>query len=124
LDWVSDVHAFHYKFRCYTGSQPSIPPREVSELRLRLVDEECGELRSAVEAGDLVGVADALADITYVVLGTALAFGIDLRPIWDLVQASNMAKVGGGERADGKILKPEGWKPPDIESAITAQAWK
>jgi hypothetical protein len=28
------------------------------------------------------------------------------------------------KRADGKILKPEGWKPPDIEGELRAQGWE
>lgn len=28
------------------------------------------------------------------------------------------------KRADGKILKPEGWQPPDIERVLIEQGWK
>jgi predicted HAD superfamily Cof-like phosphohydrolase len=28
------------------------------------------------------------------------------------------------KRADGKIMKPEGWKPPDIEGELVKQGWK
>lgn len=42
--------------------------------------------------------------------------GIDLTPFFFEVHRTNMHKVGGPVRADGKGLKPEGWKPPRIES--------
>ena len=67
--------------------------------------------------------ADACADLDYVVEGTRLEFGIDGRPIADAVQAANMAKANGPRRADGKILKPEGWKPPDIAAELVKQGW-
>ena len=44
-----------------------------------------------------------------------------MRPIWNLIHKSNMAKKGGGKRGDGKSLKPKGWEPPDIASEIRRQ---
>jgi predicted HAD superfamily Cof-like phosphohydrolase len=32
-----------------------------------------------------------------------------------------MKKVGGKMRPDGKVLKPEGWKPPQIEEILAKQ---
>ena len=75
----------------------------------------------AMGQGDLVEIADGLADLIYVLIGTSIAYGIDLEPIWDEVHKTNMAKVGGGVRGDGKILKPEGWEPPEIERLLVAQ---
>jgi len=53
-----------------------------------------------------------------VVYGTALEMGIDLEPHFNEVHASNMAKRGGPVREDGKMLKPEGWLPPDINGIL------
>lgn len=46
---------------------------------------------------------DGLVDSIYVTIGAALAFGVDLEPVWKLVQAANMSKgsrcsdcLGGG----------------------------
>ena len=81
-------------------------------LRQALIEEEVGELQAAAGAGDLVGVADALADIVYVAYGTAHVYGIDLDAVLDEVHASNMTKLGADgrpvRRADGKILKGPG----------------
>lgn len=67
---------------------------------------------------NLVELADGLVDSVYVLLHTANSLGIPFDLVWDEVQKSNMAKVWedgtAHKREDGKILKPPGWKPPDI----------
>lgn len=120
-DWVADVKAFHDKFGVETPTYPQEPSNPVVELRLKLVSEEYNEFVDAVMLGDLAKIADAIVDSIYVLIGTAWAYGIDLRPVWDAVQEANMAKVGGSVREDGKILKPPGWKSPDIEGIIARQ---
>jgi predicted HAD superfamily Cof-like phosphohydrolase len=47
------------------------------------------------------------------VYGAAIESGVDLGPFFDEVHFANMRKTNGGVRGDGKILKPEGWRPPD-----------
>jgi predicted HAD superfamily Cof-like phosphohydrolase len=71
-----------------------------------------------------VEVADALADMVYIIVGTALEFGIPLDRVWDEVQRSNMAKVDPvsgrvEKRADGKVKKPQGWEGPRISEALS-----
>ena len=40
------------------------------------------------------------------------------------VHRANMAKAGGPRRhEDGKLLKPVGWSPPDIEGELKKQGW-
>ena len=73
---------------------------------------------------DLGGIADGIADLIYVLLGTALSYGIHIAPIWDEVQRTNMAKEGGATRHDGKVLKPEGWQPPDVRGILLKQGMK
>ena len=69
----------------------------------------------------LIGFADGLADLDYVVEGARLEFGINGAPIAKEVHRSNMAKRGGEKRPDGKTLKPEGWTPPDIAGVLELQ---
>lgn len=125
-DMAADVSAFHRKFGCDKDNRttPGNPRKGVGDLRFRLVQEEFGELAIAHGDGDVAEVADALADLIYVAIGMALAYGIDLRPVWREVHRSNMAKSGGGTREDGKILKPEGWTPPDIAGVLRRQGWE
>lgn len=79
------------------------------------VDDETGELGMVqVAEPDWPAVADGLCDLTYVTLGAAVEAGFSLSPFFHEVHRSNMLKVGGGHREDGKQLKPEGWEPPRI----------
>lgn len=59
-------------------------------------------------------VIDAMCDLIVVIHNTSNAMGIDLEPYFDEVHRTNMAKVGGPTREDGKKLKPPGWQPPRI----------
>jgi len=120
-DWYKDIEDFHKAFGHHIGTWPTVPPDRVQRLRRKLIREEVNELLDGIDDNDLVKVADGCADSIVVILGTAISYGIDLRPIWDEVHRSNMAKVGGGKRPDGKTLKPEGWKPPDIKGLINKQ---
>lgn len=46
----------------------------------------------------------------------ALGIGIDLRPFYREVHRTNMHKLHGPKRSDGKQLKPPDWKPPRIKA--------
>lgn len=76
----------------------------------------------------LTHIADDIADAVYVLSGLANCLSIPLEHIYAAVHAANMnkrIKQENGDytivkRADGKILKPEGWKPADIEGIVNA----
>lgn len=118
------VADFHAKFGLNIREVPGIPEDSERDLRISLCDEEWTETREAMEQGDLPGVADGIADLIYVLLGTAESYGIDMDTIFPAVHEANMAKEGGGSRDDGKILKPDGWTPPDIEGLLRDQGWQ
>ena len=120
-DMYQDVFDFHRKFSAYIGDRPGIPTAGTAELRAELIREEFDELLTAMESGDLPGIADGALDLVYVVLGTLVSYGIDARPIWVAIHAANMAKVGGGTRADGKVMKPPGWIAPDVAGLLAKQ---
>lgn len=144
---------FHEAMDVPMQAIPEVPGDERVRLRLRLVAEEFFELlgsafsaddpmteearshfaRASDHIGDalcthfsvnLPALADALADLDYVIEGMRLEFGIDGEPIANLVHAANMAKVNGGKREDGKIMKPPGWEPPDVEAELRRQGWR
>lgn len=120
-DWYQDIIDFHRAADHHIGGRPSIPPANVCQLRRRLVVEEVVETLDALVQDDLIELADGIADSIVVLLGTAVSYGIDIRPVWDEVHKSNMAKLGGGKDTYGKSLKPEGWKPPDVKSILIKQ---
>jgi len=104
---------------------PGWPEPEKLVLCTRLIKEEVvDELFVAIGKRDLVGVADGIADSMFVLLQLAFDCGINMRPVWDEVMRANMAKKGGPRRADGKILKPLGWSPPNVELILQKQGWR
>lgn len=120
---LSDVRAFHEVCDVPIRSRPSFPGIDRVTLRNRLLWEEFNEYQEAVANRDIVATADAIADIIYIAVGTALEFGIPLDRVWDEVQRSNMAKVDPvtgkvRKRFDGKVEKPRGWRGPDIEGVM------
>lgn len=110
------VREFHAKFGVPDSASPDISQHR--ELRIKLIAEEFRELRLALDANDVVEVADALADLLYVTIGAALQWGIPLDRVFAEVHRSNMTKDGGGKRADGKILKGPGYAPPDVAAVL------
>jgi predicted HAD superfamily Cof-like phosphohydrolase len=109
------VLEFHKAFDLYYTTSPSIPDSKQKHLRVSLIQEELDELQDALINEDIISVADAIADLLYVVYGAALACGLDMEPIFNEVHRSNMAKVGGVIREDGKLMKPDTWTPPNLK---------
>lgn len=71
---------------------------------------------------DLVAIADGLGDINYVSDGAALSYGIDMKPIEEEIQRSNMSKfIDGHEREDGKWVKGPSYSPANLEKIIAQQ---
>jgi predicted HAD superfamily Cof-like phosphohydrolase len=92
-------------------------------MYLGLIDEEYGELVDAVDADDKVEQLDALVDILVVTMGAIRAAGWDGEAAWKEVMDTNFAKVNPDtgkviKREDGKVLKPEGWKAPELSQFI------
>jgi len=90
-------------------------------LRERLIQEEFDELKEAMKAGDLPAIAKELADLLHVVYGTAVSYGIDVAPVFREVQRSNMSKVGGYKREDGKWVKPPTYSPARVAPILESQ---
>jgi len=86
------VEAFHVKYGQVTPETPELGDPAEGERRFSIMDEELKEYMDAICAGDLVKVADAIADLLYTVLGTAVHHGIDIQPIFEEVHRSNMTK--------------------------------
>lgn len=105
---IDNVTAFHRAVGQHVGD-PTAPDISVDQkLRVDLIAEEFDELREALDYGETVSAADALADLVYVIVGSAVAWGIPLAEVFDEVHASNMTKIGGTRRTDGKIPEAGG----------------
>lgn len=123
---LRDVAEFHRTFGQPVFTEPQLQvPEDLVKLRVDLLREEFEEYLAAVEANDIVEIADALGDMQYIINGTALTYGIDLDAVHAEIHRSNMSKLGPDgvvhRRADGKVLKPETYEAPQLVSVLLAQ---
>jgi predicted HAD superfamily Cof-like phosphohydrolase len=115
----TDVSVF---LRAVGQEQPATPQQTVSpqaELYKNLIKEEVQEFWEAEAVSDDVEEIDACFDMIWVIVGYMKSRGWDCEGIWDEGAKSNLSKIDPvtglvRRREDGKILKPEGWKPPDF----------
>ncbi len=118
---ILQVVKFQEAFGIKTPIQPKMLSKKRAALRQRLLEEEVKELR---EATNIIDVADALCDITYIVLGTAHEHGLSDRfvMLFEEVHSSNMSKLGPDGKAifreDGKVMKPESFRQPKLRQII------
>lgn len=119
-----DVVLFHQHFGLPAPGVPQLLAQDVLEFRVKFMGEELEEFKAGAGVGDLAGMADALIDLVYVVMGTAVMMGLPWQLLWQEVQAKNMQKVKVQSADDSKrghrldIKKPEGWTPPDIAGLL------
>jgi ADP-ribose pyrophosphatase YjhB (NUDIX family) len=112
------VAEFHAAFGIVDPDRPTARVPSWPE-RLAFLEEEVREYAAAAEAGDVVEIADALADLLYVVHGTALVHGIPLDAVFEEVHRSNLSKAGGAAIGPGtKAPKPTGYRPPNIRPLL------
>lgn len=115
------VREFHEKFGADIGDQ-NLPRFQNAQLRKNLLTEEYQEFLHAIDWGNFDEAVHEAIDILYVTVGALVAWGIkDIDAYVEEVHAANMRKAGGKTREDGKIMKPEGWKPADIGMMIRMQ---
>jgi predicted HAD superfamily Cof-like phosphohydrolase len=104
--------------QCFTGDDAQY------EMYRNLITEEYKELQEAVAAGDRTEQLDALIDILVVTIGAIHSAGFDGEGAWKEVMKTNFAKIDKKtgkvrKREDGKVLKPQGWTPPELEQFLT-----
>lgn len=87
------------------------------EQAFRIIAEETAELGDAIVSRDVVGMADAFADIVFATLSCAERLGFPMQALWDEVVRSNMTKVGG-KIVDGKLQKPVTFEEPDFSGVM------
>ena len=96
---------------------------EQAVLYKKLIDEEYEEFLEAYYAEDDAEQLDACFDMIWVIVGYMKSRGWDCENSWDEGAKSNLSKIDPltgyvKRRDDGKILKPEGWKPPDFAKFV------
>jgi len=93
-------------------------------MYLGLIEEEAEELNQAIINKDRVEILDALVDMLVVTIGAIHSAGFDAEGAWKEVMSTNFAKIDKKtgkviKREDGKVLKPDGWTPPNLKDFLT-----
>jgi len=93
-----------------------------AKLYMNLIAEEFSELKEAFENNDLVEIADACADLKWVIEGLEHTLQLPQQEIWNEVARSNLSKISDNgkvlKREDGKVIKPATFSPPDIKKIL------
>lgn len=88
-----------------------------------LIAEEFNEFLEAYAENDSIEELDACMDMIWVILGYCHVKGWNVSGAWNEVARSNLTKIDSVsgkvlKREDGKVLKPEGWSPPDLSKFV------
>ena len=105
------------RFMQACGQTVGVENRDQYALYLDLIREEIKELEDSRHP---VHDLDALIDILVVTIGAIHSMGADAEGAWCEVMRSNFDKIDPDtgqvlKRADGKVLKPEGWTAPRLD---------
>ncbi len=94
-DFLEKVKCFHEVFKAPVLETPQIPSEDRCNLRISLMQEELNEIKEAIAKGDVVEVADGLADLMVVLCGSILEFGLGnkFNELFEEVHRSNMSKA-------------------------------
>lgn len=107
LDTLNQVAEFHRTNKAPILDKPQIPSQNRCELRVSLLQEELDELKEAINNYNIIEIADALADLQYVLSGAVLEFGMGDKfgKLSDEVHRSNMTKsCATREEAEETVL--------------------
>ncbi|MFF0783572.1 MULTISPECIES: MazG nucleotide pyrophosphohydrolase domain-containing protein [unclassified Streptomyces] len=122
------VREFHLAFGLDAHSTPTEVAPALAAHRGELLAEEAAEVAEVSVEGPLDRLAHELADVVYVAYGTALVHGIDLDEVIAEIHRANMSKLGPdgqvARRADGKVLKGEHYRAPDVSAVLRRQGWR
>jgi len=119
MSQYKDIDAFHKKFKFNQGKGIKSMNYNFGNWRVDFIMEEIAELTEALDNKDDVEILDALVDICYVAMGTAWLMGLPFEEAWKEVQRSNMEKIRqASDRSEFDVVKPEGWKKPDIKGIV------
>ena len=136
MSFQHDIIDFRNKYGLTIPHCPHHITHDVFSFRVGHLQEELDELREAYSkcysdhdencSQDLLNnITDALVDLTYIAIGTAVGMGVNFEECWNEVHKANMAKVrakpdGSDSKRGHKndIVKPPGWTEPDLSKAM------
>lgn len=111
------------KFLQAVGQSDNWDNLEQAKLYKKLIVEEFSEFLEADIEDDDVERLDACFDMIWVIVGYMKSRGWDCEKSWVEGANSNLSKIDPAtglvrRREDGKILKPEGWQPPNFTKFV------
>jgi predicted HAD superfamily Cof-like phosphohydrolase len=120
---MTNPFADQAKFMTACDQSVDRPNRGQYMLYYTLIKEEVAELMAAYKTNDQIEQLDALIDILVVTIGAIHSMGADAEGAWNEVMRTNFAKIDSAtgkvtKRRDGKVLKPEGWTPPELRQFL------
>jgi predicted HAD superfamily Cof-like phosphohydrolase len=138
-DMLSDVRAFHEKYRIDYVGRPRFLPKDLLEFRLKFLHEELveyhlnqlplpGGVSDGIVTEHLAKQLDSLVDLIYVAIGTAYLQGFDIEEAWRRVHAANMTKIRTRRAEDSTrhsvydVVKPPNFVPPDHTDLVRDHA--
>ena len=115
--WAEDICEMHEKYGVFEKVQQFDKEKltKFLEFRIKFLEEEMNELKTAKTADDVV---DALIDLCVVAIGTLDLFDVSASIAWDRVHEANMNKQVGIKASRPNplglpdLIKPEGWVAP------------
>lgn len=129
-DVTTDLDHFHTKFGFEQRKPGEVPNQALIAFRVKFLVEELTELTKALNRRDMAKTLDALVDLTYVAVGTAWMLGLPFASAWREVHDANMNKVRATSESESirggllDVIKPPGWKRPDISALIDPEDLK
>lgn len=126
-----DVYAFHRKFQVPMASEPSLLDPVAFDYRRKFIQEELNEVVEAHAQGDVRAVARELMDVSWMAIGTALMMGVPWTMCWQELVRANMERTRASDAGDPRskrhnsmdVVKPEGWREPNLTPFIGKGPW-
>lgn len=130
---LEQLSQFQQSFNSVHNTEPTLINFKDYLLRYELLKEENEEYLEACEQNDLVGIADALGDQLYVILGTVISNGMQyiIEDVFEEIHNSNMSKLGedglpiingvnghNDKKSPGKVLKGKNYHEPNLKQFI------
>jgi predicted HAD superfamily Cof-like phosphohydrolase len=143
---LDEIRTHTWKFHAHMGmplnTVPKVPNEKMVRDRLvlgasELFEQLCAccpfnvalehavldEIKGAPIRVNLPALVDAWADLNFINDGTAIIFGVDMKPHQRELLRSNMTKKRENLRPDGRILKDADYSPPEFERILREQGW-
>jgi len=122
-DIINSVKEFNKAFKLPLRDKPQLIEKDEYKLQYELLKEEVCEYLQACKDNDIIGVADSLGDILYILIGSCIRHGLHdkIHAIFDEIHRSNMTKLVNGKpiyNESGKVLKSKNYEVPNLYPII------